>query len=641
MAIATNFGRISINGKQYNIAPRDGAYKVAEAPAHADLDPKLERRVIWRTFSQGITKRREEPSVDATLNSSPSYSFQRQIKNTTGIYWANGADSRSQDRIFCQRANIVSNFADLVQQPFLIGDGSVYSWAACQNAVFALQSPPSTWVQSVTTVPTITDIAQYGGFVYLAVGDSNSFYTWDQATTTTTWTQRTFQAGHFTVIRNQLWRSVNASVFSTVNNDPLNQVWTTATVVGDPNTNIIDLDVWGDFLMVFKQDGIYNIDKTGTVYNMFPGFKNLGTNPRPIGQWRDNYYFSADVGLIWEITKRGINRIGFDVSEPFPMGGTSSVLPRYSLPNAIGVNNASTQGVPTTNYMIVGFNQYSTDSNSGAYFLAWDGKAWHPFAFFSQGNALAVGLTGGNQSPVNPVLQFAVQSRDTSDRHNRIYYQSSPLIDPFLAVSFDTNPQIVYLNVDNGVLEDEYKVLERVNIGVDEFQAGTVQVAYALDEDIVNLKFQDMGPPAGNLIQTNQQFNPPSPLPVYRKIQLRVTLTATNSTLSPILRYVCLHYKQRMPQRKTWDIQILADENIIGAQGRVDVRDADKIIKDLDIARQNHTQVIFNDIRRGQHIVYVNEVGEQIATLKGDQTPSFIVSLSLVEVAFEEVVDTQ
>ena len=642
-SIGNSYGLITIQGKQYNVAPRPEAYKVSESPAHSDLDQKMERRVIYRSFSQGISKRREEPSLDATLTTSPSFSFMRQVKNTTGLYWGNGADTRSEDRIFCQRANTPSNFSDTIQQPFRLGDGSVYSYAASQNAVWALTTPPATWTESVTTIPAVTDIIQYGGQIYLAVGDANSFYTWDQTSPTTVWTQRTFQAGRFAVIRNQLWRSVNSSVFATTNTDPGSQVWTTATVVGDPNTNITALDVWGDFLMMFKQDGIYNADKNGTVYNLFPGFRTIGQNPRPIGQWRDNYYFASDVGLIWEITHAGVTRVGFDISEPFPMGGTTDglVAQSYSLPNVMTASTGGTpQGVSMTNSMVVGFNQYNPDGTSGAYFLAFDGTAWHPFAFFPQSVALGLGMTGGNQNPVSPTLQFAVQSR-TAPFTNKIYYQANPLIDPFLATSFDTTPQVIYLNVDNGVLEDEYKVIERVNIGVDNYRAGTVKVAYALDEDIDNLVFQDLGAPAGNLTQTNQQFEFPLPYPTYRKIQIRITMQANTSTASPILRYLVLHYKQRTPQRKVWDIEILADQNIIGSSGTVDVRDSGKIIDDLDTSRQNHQQVKFTDIRHDPHTVYVDEVGETIAVLKGDLAPSFIVTVKLIEVSLEEVVNTQ
>lgn len=641
MPVGTAFGKIAIQGKQYNIAPQPGSYKVSESPAHADLDPKLERRIIYKNFSSGISKKSDETSLDATSSTSPSISVIRQVRNASGFHWANGLDTRSMDRIFPQRENIASNFSDDTEQPFKFGDAEVYSWAISQKAVWALLNPPATWIQSVTTTPTITDAIQYGGFLYLGVGNNDDFYTWDQATITTNWVQRTFVGSHFAVIRDQLWRSANASVFSTTDTNPASQVWSTATVVGDPNTDIMDMDVWQDFLMIFKQDGIYNIDKTGNVYSLFPGFRTLGANPRPIGQWRNAYYFASDVGLIWEVSQDGVKRIGFDVSEAFPMGGTPGAttdadMPFLSLPTVLDAPRS--RGVAMTNYLIVGFNDITQSSTSGAYFLAWDGASWHPFGFFKNSLAYSIGQTGGNLAPINPVLQFAIQDRATST--NQIFYQPDPLVDPFFGDSFDTNTQEMYFNIDNGVLEDEYKVLERINIGADFFDTGHIRMAYALDEDITNLRYQDMGPPQGDAVQIAQQFNPPRPFPTYRKIALKMTIIP-GSDVAPIVRYVIVHYKQRTPQRKVWDIQLLADQDIIGSQGRVDVRNSKKIVSDLDTARQNHTQVEFIDIRNDSHTVYVDEVGEEIANLRGDQSPSFLVTVKLVEASLEEVVDTQ
>lgn len=628
-ANVSNFGQISIHGKPYALAPIPDSYAVAEVPAHGDIDQKMERRVIYRGFSGGIQPRREEPSMDATASSSPSFSFIRQNKITQGFYWANGCDTRQGDRLFPQRLNVASNFSDSTQAPSLIGDATVFSWAVSKNTIYALQVAPSTWLTSAVTIPTITDAVQYGGFLYVAVGNSNSFYTWDQTNTNSNWVQRTSSANNFVVIRNQLWRSNGASIFSTVNTDPANQVWSSATIVGDPNTNINYLDVWGDFIMIFKQDGIYNADKTGNVYPLFPGFRNLGTNPRPIGQWRDSYYFASDVGLVWEISKTGVKRIGFDLAEPFPMGGTASTSP------ILGTPNAATRGVPLTNYLVVGFNQFPAQSNSGAYFLAWDGKTWHPYAYFANSTVNGLGETGGNQSPVAPTVQLSCKGNGST---NKIFYQSQPLVDPVHSGSFDTTPQVLYLTVDNGALEDESKVLERINCWIDNPQSGTLKIAYALDENISNLTFADMGTPIGNGSQSAQQFLPPSPLPTYRKIQLRVTIQANTSTNSPIVRYIILHYKQRTPQRRTWTLMLLSDKNTVGPTARVDVRDARKIVADLDAARQVHEQVDFVDILGVTYSVYVDEVSEKIKIQKAGQSPSFIVQVLLVEASVEQLV---
>lgn len=636
MATGNGFGKITIQGHHYNIAPLDGSYVVQEIPQHSDIDQKMERRVIYRGFSGGIQKRREEPSIDATASTSPTFNFNKQNRIADGFYWASGTNTIVGDRILGQRLSVASNFSSSTQQPFLIGDATIFSWAVAQNTVYALSVPPSTWTTSSTTIPAITDAIQFGAFLYLAVGDANSFYTWDQTTATTNWVQRTNQAGHFTVIRNQLWRSVNASVFSTVNTDPASQVWSTATVVGDPSQPITALDVWGDFLMIFKQDGIYNVDKTGTVYPLFPGFKNLGMSPRPIGQWRDGYFFASDIGLVWEINKSTVTRIGFDTAEPYPMGGDTTNAPAFSIPTV------ATRGVNLPNCLIVGFNQYAATNTAGGYFLAWDGNGWHPYAYFSDSAVFGIGLTGGNQNPVNPVLQLAVGSRPLGvGNTNKIFYQTNPLVDPLLAGSFDISPQVLYLTTDSGALEDEYKVLERVNAWVDNSTKGTLRVAYALDDEIVALNFHDLGAPQGDLVQGNQQFLPPNPLPTYRKIMLRVTITPTLSTVCPVPRHIILHYKQRTVQRKMWTIKLLAEVNTIGASGTIDVRTARKIIADLDTARANHQQVSFIDINGVPFNVYIDEVGEQLKTLKGSLDPSSIIDVKLVQSAVEQVVNRQ
>lgn len=633
---ASNFGRVTINGQNYNIAPINDAYKVAEIPQHSDVDQKMERRVIYRSFVGGVQKRREEPSIDATSVNSPAFNFNKQNRIANGFYWASGCNTITGDRILAQRASVASNFSSSTQEPFLFGDASVFSWSVAQNTVYALTSAPNTWATSSTTIPTITDAIQYGGFLYLAVGDANSFYTWDQVSSTTNWVQRANQAGHFAVIRNQLWRSVNASVFATVNTDPSSQVWSTATVIGDPNTNITALDVWGDFLMIFKQDGIYNADKTGTVYPLFPGFKNLGMNPRPIGQWRDSYYFASDIGLVWEINKTAVNSIGFDTAEPYPMGGDSSNAPQFSVPTA------ATRGVNCTNFLLVGFNQYAATNSAGAYFMAWDGTGWHPYAFFPDSAVFGLGMTGGNQNPVNPVLQLSVGSRPIGvGNTNKIYYQSNPLVDPLLAASFDTSPQVLYFTADNGALEDEYKVIERVNSWVDNSTSGTLRVAYAIDDEIQGLTFHDLGAPQGDQVQGPQQFMPPIPLPTYRKILLRLTLTATSSSSCPVPRYIILHYKQRTPQRRMWTLKLLAEVNTINASGTIDVRAARKIISDLDTARALHQQVVFLDANGSSNNVYIDEVGESLQTLKGNLDPSSIIDVTLVESTIEEIVNKQ
>lgn len=755
-------GRIEIDGSPYNISLEPDSYKVSEIPTHSDVDQKMERRVIWRDFSLGIMRRREDPSLDATSVTSKAYTYFRQVRNPEGFYWAAGCDTTRQNRVFAQRATAASNVNIAGHKFTKFLDGSLVSVAVSQYAVYTL-SPPGTWTLSATlsNAGQISDAVQYGGQIYVALAPYNGtstsvttttltdtsanwltgqfigatltsgsstatvtsntatvltftggwtggtpvspmtyqltlgLYTWNQLSGGA-WTQRSVSAAHFTVIREQLWRSLNANIYDTVNTDPANQVWSGATVIGDPNTPITALDVFQDFLMIFKQDGVYSADKNGNVYPIFPGFKTLGTNPRPIGQWQDEYYFAADVGLIWSYSPRGgVRRVGFDWSEPYPMDPIDTNSTKiYSIPN---VTSPST-GIPLTNFLVVPFNQFVTqgytssaptattvtdasanwqvneyagdtvsitnnngatstatitsntatvltfsawvggtppsgfyqifDQHASAYFLAYDGTGWHPFRYFNNAAAVSCGITGGNLVPSNPTLHFCIIPNGSN---TQIQYMQQPLIDPFVAANFDTSTQTLFFPADNGALEDEYKIFERVNVFIDNPEAGTVRMYYATDEEIPTLTFHDMGAPQFQGLKGNQVFTPPFPLPQYVKIMLKMTITATSSTASPAVRNVILHYKQRSPQRRTWDIAILAESNLVGANGRLDTRNAKKIIDDLNTARINHQQVVLIDALLHSANVYVDEVGETIKILKGQQNPSYVVTVKLVE----------
>lgn len=693
-------GIVKIDDKPYNIAPIEQSYKVMEVPNHGDVDPKMERRVIWRNFSLGIQRRREDPSLDATSLKSTTFTYMRQVRNPEGIYWPAGCDTTRQDRVFAQRFVGQSNFdsiAPVGDAPFQFIDGSLISVAVTPNNVYSL-TPPGTWALSATlsAAGEISDIIQYGGQIYVAIkpttgvstgvtsttltdssaswvpgqfigstlsmGNSTARVTSNTATTATftggwvggtpsqglyqftkglwTWNQlptgywiqqpNTISASYLTVIREQLWRAVGANIYSTINTDPTNQVWSGATVIGDPNTPITGIDVFKDFLIIFKQDGIYSADKSGNVYPIFPGFKTLGTNPRPVGQFQDQYLFAADVGLVWSYSPRGgVRRIGFDFAEPYPMNPTDPTT-KFSVPNV-----AVHQGVSLTHYMVVGFSQYLPNATSSSWFLAWDGNGWHPLHYDANSTTKAVGFTGGHSVPSHPVMHFAHQHADGTVH---IHYMENPTLDPFVAASFDPTPQSFYLPVDNGALEDEFKVLERVNVILDDPDAGTIRMAYALDDDIPELVFQDMGDPVFQKTKGNQIFYPTFPLPSYNRILLRATIipntpaiAGTPATESPAIRCIDLHYKQRSPQRREWDMTFLAEENLIGANGRIDTRKVRPIIADLNAIRANHQQVILEDILEQIHNIYVDEVAEDIKVLKAGEAPSYLVMVKLFE----------
>jgi hypothetical protein len=373
--------------------------------------------------------------------------------------------------------------------------------------------------------------------------------------------------------------------------------WSGESVIGDPTTNITALDVFKDGLVIFKQDGIYTLDRGGNVFPLFPGFRTLGLNPRPLGQWQGSYYFASDAGMIWKWNGTDVTSIGFDFAEayPFPDG-------------TYGLFNAVTRGLSLPNFFLVGFNKWNDTTHNSCFYLAWDDNGWHPFHFDANYQASGLGFTGGNQTPVNPTIQFGKVTANGSSYS--VSYMTNPTIDPLLATSYDLTPQTYILPVDSGIIEDEWKVFEGVRVYIDNAASGTVRISYAVDENIYNLTFQDLGVPRGDLTST-QLFIPADPVP-YRKIFFKVVVSPKASTGTPIIRSVVHRYKQRESQRKSWKVVLFLEEGQMNANRQKESRSSQKMLFDLNSARKNRKLVTFIDLVGDSYQVYVEQVEESV-----------------------------
>ena len=434
------------------------------------------------------------------------------------------------------------------------------------------------------------------------------------------------KAVSFTVIRNQLWRAAGPKMWAW---DGQQATWSGETIIGDPNTNITALDVYQDGLVIFKQDGIYTLNRTGDVFPLFPGFRTLGLNPRPIGQWQGMYFFASDVGMIWQWDGDQVTSIGFDFAEayPFPDG-------TFGLPNAV------TKGIQLPNFLLVGFNKYNSRNNA-SYFLAYDGQGWHPFHFDLNYQASGLGMTGGNTTPTNPTIQFGKVTWNGqvngSNPAFSINYLTQPTLDPYLISNYDTAPQTVFLPVDSGIIADEWKVLEGLRIFVENPTVGTVRIAYCIDDNIFTQTYVDLGAPQNDrtTIQTflpGGTTPPPGPLPVYRKIMFRVTMTPDASGATPIIRMIMHRYKQRESQRKSWKIALFLEEGQMMPNRNTQRATASQMLHNLNTARKNRNLVEFKDLVGDTYMVYVESVGESLKTYRSkDLLTSFVADVVLVE----------
>lgn len=645
--------QVKLNGKAYNIVPQQGAYKVGEIPSHFDMDPRMERRVVWEALS-GIQRFRDEPTSSADQAATSPYT--RDTKGGSGIWWANKCNATIGNRIMAQRATGLSQGTNTTIIRAL--DGSAKSAVVCLQHVYYLNGTLGGSQQLVeaqdlspggngpATAINLTDVISFNGKLWFAnarltnglpdPAQAQPMWVWDQSSGMNVgWNELAYNVNNYTppsgypnsggssdlghayafcVIRGQLWRAAGASVWSW---DGLATTWSSPSVIGDPNTEITAIDVFQDSLIIFKTDGIFTMDRAGQTYPLFPGFSTLGFNFRPLCQWQSSYYFAGDFGMVWEYDGTSVTRIGFDWAEPYPLAS-----------GQFGILNASTRGIGLPNIMLVGFQEYGTVGGQ-SYILAYDGANWQPY-LQRTGEITALGVTGGNQIPSAPTLQIASQLA--------LYYLTNPQIDPFLATDFDTTAQTFYLPIDSGAFQDEEKVLERVVVLLDNSSTGSIQTAYAGDDNIAALSWTDLGAPTmENGFPGKQTFQVPmdgttvTPLPTYNKVGIRITILPNTSSASPIVRNVVLHYQQRGPQRRTWDIQLLAEPNVVNTGGTRDNRAVKAIFNDLDSARQTRQQVSFIDTDGVEWQVYVGEVDRDMAVYKAQKQLSYMVAVKLVE----------
>lgn len=420
----------------------------------------------------------------------------------------------------------------------------------------------------------------------------------------------------FAVIRNQLWRASGSKMWAW---DGQQATWSGETIIGDPNTNITAVDVYQDGLIIFKQDGIYTLNRTGDVFPLFPGFRTLGLNPRPLGQWQGQYYFASDVGMVWEWNGDTVTSIGFDYAEayPFPDG-------------TFGIPNAATRGVQLPNFFLVGFNKFNSNNNA-SFFLAYDGNGWHPFHYDPNFTVSGLGLTGGSGLPANPTIQFGKATWNNTSYS--VNYLTQPTLDPYLVTSYDTVAQNIFLPVDSGIISDEFKVLEGVRFFIENPKSGTVRISYALDDNIFTQTYVDLGVPQNDRT-TLQTFLPTGQLPVYRKIMFKIIITPDANGATPIIRTIMIRYKQRESQRKSWKMALFLEEGQMMPNRNTQRATAKTMLHNLNTARKNRNLVAFKDLVGDDYMVYVESVGESLKTYRSkDLLTSFVAEVVLVEPA--------
>ena len=166
------------------------------------------------------------------------------------------------------------------------------------------------WVSQVTfSGETITDMIEYNGVLYVALGSSVLYqYSTDGENYTATdqtdgYAERYFVSPNSAGTSNVLWKTKFpnelTSTFDGRTTADGGSSWTSPAYVGDTSSNLTNMFLIGDKLLIGKTDNLYHYDTAGGLHPLLDGLKNSRStqNFRYAVDWQTAMYFSLDTGL--------------------------------------------------------------------------------------------------------------------------------------------------------------------------------------------------------------------------------------------------------------------------------------------------------------------------------------------------------
>ena len=161
------------------------------------------------------------------------------------------------------------------------------------------------WTAATTTVAGVTDLCVYNGICYAAVGASTKYYysgdgiTWTQTDLTDGYAVKFLVAPNAAGTQDVLWKSKTANEISSTTDGRTVAAggvqWTSPPAyIGDTATNITNVFLMNNRLMIGKTDGLYEYLTDGGVLPLRADLKNnLSTdNFKYIASWQASVYHS-------------------------------------------------------------------------------------------------------------------------------------------------------------------------------------------------------------------------------------------------------------------------------------------------------------------------------------------------------------
>jgi len=160
--------------------------------------------------------------------------------------------------------------------------------------------------EDFTAIGIITDMKEYDGILYVALGMDDLYYTSaNGADFTVTNLTDHHAVGFFTApnaagTSNVLWKFITPNqIASTTNGQAGGTQWSSPAYIGDTSNNITNIFVVNGNLMIGRTDNLYNYDSDGGVHALMDGLKNNRdtNNFKYVVDWQTATYFSLTQGL--------------------------------------------------------------------------------------------------------------------------------------------------------------------------------------------------------------------------------------------------------------------------------------------------------------------------------------------------------
>lgn len=176
------------------------------------------------------------------------------------------------------------------------------------------------WAAATTTVAGITDLKEFDGVMYAAVGSTTKYYystdgdSWTQSTLDDGYAVKFFVSTNAAGTTNVLWKTkLPNEVSSTTDGTNTGEEWSSPAYIGDTSNDLTNIFLINDELLIGKEDNLFHYASDGGLHPYMDDLKvaRSSNNFKYVAYWQSAVYFSKGTGL-GEIT----NAATFDQMGP-------------------------------------------------------------------------------------------------------------------------------------------------------------------------------------------------------------------------------------------------------------------------------------------------------------------------------------